>query len=42
LDTIRLKQTLREGGVAAGTWVFEFNTPGIARLLVSSGVDPQS
>jgi 2-keto-3-deoxy-L-rhamnonate aldolase RhmA len=39
VDTIRLKQTLREGGVAAGTWVFEFNTPGIARLLASSGVD---
>ncbi|HEV2494082.1 MAG TPA: aldolase/citrate lyase family protein [Terriglobia bacterium] len=39
LDTIRLKQTLREGRVAAGTWVFEFNTPGIARLLASTGVD---
>jgi hypothetical protein len=30
---------LREGGIAIGTWLFEFNTPGIARLLASAGID---
>jgi 2-keto-3-deoxy-L-rhamnonate aldolase RhmA len=39
LDTRALKQTLREGRVALGTWVFEFNTPGIARLLASAGAE---
>ena len=39
MDTKALKKTLREGRVAIGTWVFEFNTPGIARLLASAGVD---
>jgi len=39
LNTLSLKQTLRVGGVATGTWVFEFNTPGVARLLASTGVD---
>ncbi|HXJ94368.1 MAG TPA: aldolase/citrate lyase family protein [Terriglobia bacterium] len=39
MDTKALKQTLREGRVALGTWVFEFNTPGIARLLASAGAD---
>lgn len=39
MNTVRFKQTLREGRIAAGTWVFEFNTPGIARLLASTGVD---
>jgi 2-keto-3-deoxy-L-rhamnonate aldolase RhmA len=39
LNTRALKQTLREGRVALGTWVFEFNTPGIARLLSSAGAD---
>ena len=39
MDTRALKQTLREGRVALGTWVFEFNTPGIARLLASAGAD---
>jgi 2-dehydro-3-deoxyglucarate aldolase/4-hydroxy-2-oxoheptanedioate aldolase len=39
LDTRALKKTLREGGLAIGTWVFEFNTPGIARLLASAGAD---
>jgi 2-dehydro-3-deoxyglucarate aldolase/4-hydroxy-2-oxoheptanedioate aldolase len=39
LDTRALKQTLREGRAALGTWVFEFNTPGIARLLASAGAD---
>ena len=39
MDTRALKQTLREGRVALGTWVFEFNTSGIARLLASAGAD---
>lgn len=39
MDSKALKQTLREGRVAIGTWVFEFNTPGIARLLSSAGAD---
>jgi 2-dehydro-3-deoxyglucarate aldolase/4-hydroxy-2-oxoheptanedioate aldolase len=34
-----LKESLRQGHVAIGTWVFEFNSPGIARLLASTGVD---
>ena len=39
MDSKVLKQTLGEGGIAIGTWVFEFNTPGIARLLSSAGAD---
>jgi 2-keto-3-deoxy-L-rhamnonate aldolase RhmA len=39
LDTRALKQTLRDGRVALGTWVFEFNTPGVARLLAGAGAD---
>jgi 2-keto-3-deoxy-L-rhamnonate aldolase RhmA len=39
LNTKDFKKALREGRVALGTWVFEFNTPGIARLLASAGVD---
>jgi 2-dehydro-3-deoxyglucarate aldolase/4-hydroxy-2-oxoheptanedioate aldolase len=35
----RLKQVLAEGRRAAGTMVFEFNTPGIGRLLESTDVD---
>lgn len=34
-----LKQALERGEVAVGTWVFEFATPGIARLVASTGVD---
>ena len=39
MNTRALKTTLRAGGIVIGTWVFEFNTPGIARLLHSAGVD---
>lgn len=39
MNTRDLKQTLRENRVAIGTWVFEFDTPGIARLLASAGAD---
>ncbi len=35
----RLKRVLAEGRRAAGTMVFEFNTPGIGRLLESTDVD---
>ncbi len=35
----RLGHILREGGYAAGTMIFEFNTPGIARLLDAAGLD---
>lgn len=39
MDARALKQTLCENRVAIGTWVFEFDTPGIARLLASAGAD---
>ena len=39
MDSKALKQTLREARVAIGTWVFEFNTPGIARIVASAGAD---
>ncbi len=35
----RAKRRLREGGVAIGTMVFEFNTPGIARIVATAGAD---
>ncbi len=34
-----MKEALRLGRTIVGTWVFEFNTPGIARLLASTGID---
>ena len=34
-----VKNTLRDGGLAIGTMVFEFNTTGIARLAANSGSD---
>jgi 2-keto-3-deoxy-L-rhamnonate aldolase RhmA len=34
-----LKRNLEEGGVALGTMVFEFATPGIARIVASAGAD---
>jgi len=39
LNTLAIKKVLREGRVVLGTWVFEFDTPGIARLLASTGID---
>jgi 2-keto-3-deoxy-L-rhamnonate aldolase RhmA len=39
LNTIAIKAAFRKGEVIVGTWVFEFNTPGIARLLASTGID---
>ena len=34
-----MKAALRNRQVVLGTWVFEFNTSGIPRLLASTGVD---
>lgn len=39
MTSLELKTAWQQGKVTAGTWVFEFNTPGIARLLASAGVD---
>jgi len=39
MNSLELKTAWREGTVTIGTWVFEFNTPGIARLVASAGVD---
>ena len=39
MKALALKKALREGQVPLGTWVFQFNTPGIARLLASAGAD---
>ncbi|MBW3540349.1 MAG: aldolase [Planctomycetes bacterium] len=35
----RVKQVLREGGTAVGTMMFEFGTPGIARVAAAAGAD---
>ncbi len=35
----RVKQALRRGEAAIGTLVFEFNTPGIARIAAAAGGD---
>jgi 2-dehydro-3-deoxyglucarate aldolase/4-hydroxy-2-oxoheptanedioate aldolase len=35
----RLRRLLRDGGYAAGTMIFEGNTPGMARLLDAVGLD---
>lgn len=35
----KVKRILREGGIALGTLVFEFNTAGIARIAASAGAD---
>ena len=35
----QVKRTLRQGGVAVGTMVFEFNTPGIGRIVADAGAD---
>jgi 2-keto-3-deoxy-L-rhamnonate aldolase RhmA len=39
LNSQAMKEAFRRGEAVVGTWVFEFNTPGIARLLASTGVD---
>ena len=35
----KVKRALRQGGVALGTLVFEFNTTGIARIAAGAGAD---
>ena len=35
----KVKRTLKEGGTAIGTMVFEFSTPGIARLSAEAGAE---
>lgn len=39
LDTVEIKRLLHEGKAVIGTWVYEFNSPGLPRLLKSTGVD---
>jgi 2-keto-3-deoxy-L-rhamnonate aldolase RhmA len=39
MEENRLRRLLAAGRYAAGTMVFEFNTPGICRLLDATGVD---
>lgn len=39
MRTNTVKQTLAGGGVAIGTMVFEFNTPGIGRIAAQAGAD---
>jgi 2-keto-3-deoxy-L-rhamnonate aldolase RhmA len=39
LNTVEIKDSLRQGRVVIGTWVYEFNSPGLPRLLKSTGVD---
>lgn len=39
MNSHAMKQALEKGEVVVGTWVFEFATPGIARLLASTGVE---
>lgn len=34
-----VKRALREGNTALGTMVFEFGTPGIARIAAAAGAD---
>ncbi|MDQ6672039.1 MAG: aldolase/citrate lyase family protein [Chloroflexota bacterium] len=35
----RVKRALADGGIALGTMVFEFDTPGIGRIVANSGAD---
>src|SRR5437879_4337808 len=35
----KVKQTLAEGGIALGTMIFEFRTPGIAHIAASAGAE---
>lgn len=39
MNALALKKRLKDGPVPLGTWIFEFNTPGIARLVASAGAD---
>ncbi|MCL5670301.1 MAG: aldolase/citrate lyase family protein [Acidobacteria bacterium] len=39
MNSQSIKEALSREEAVVGTWVFEFNTPGIARLLASTGID---
>ena len=39
MKALALKEAFRQNQAVIGTWVFEFNSSGIARLLASTGVD---
>jgi len=39
MKTNQVKRKLRDGGIALGTFVFEFNTPGISRLAAEAGAE---
>lgn len=39
MRTNRVKHALAEGGVAIGTMIFEFNTPGIGRIAAQAGAE---
>src|SRR5258708_23615688 len=39
MNSLALKQSLKDGNVVIGTRVFQFNTTGIARLLATTGID---
>src|SRR5947209_4815100 len=39
MRTNQVKRTLQRGGIAIGTMVFEFRTPGIARIAAAAGAE---
>lgn len=39
MKPLALKHHLKHGKVAIGTWIFEYSSPGLARLLMTTGVD---
>jgi 2-keto-3-deoxy-L-rhamnonate aldolase RhmA len=39
MNSRAMRHALERSEILIGTWVFEFNTPGIARLVASTGVD---
>jgi len=36
MNTVEMKDSLQQGKVIIGTWVHEFNSPGLPRLLKST------
>lgn len=39
MNSLSLKAAWKEGQLTVGTWVMELNSPGVARLIASTGVD---
>jgi 2-keto-3-deoxy-L-rhamnonate aldolase RhmA len=39
MQASRIAQAISERGVAAGAMLFEFDTPGVMRMLAAAGVD---